>query len=100
LKLSERRICRVLGQHRSTQRRIPRGPDDEERLTADIVELAHRHGRLGYRKIAQMLRSTAARISSEYFSTTLEGSWLKFTLAICSLSGMYRRPMSEMIHPQ
>jgi hypothetical protein len=25
----------VLGQHRSTQRRV--GPDDEERLTADIV---------------------------------------------------------------
>jgi hypothetical protein len=34
--LSERRICRVLGQHRSTQRLVPRGPDDEERLTADI----------------------------------------------------------------
>ena len=40
LRLSERRVCRVLGQHRSTQRRIPTGPDDEERLTADIVELA------------------------------------------------------------
>jgi hypothetical protein len=60
LRLSERRICRVLGQHRSTQRRVPRGPDDEERLTADIVELARRHGRLGYRKIAEMLRSTDA----------------------------------------
>ena len=57
LELSERRICRVLGQHRSTQRRVPRGPDDEERLTADIVELARRHGRLGYRKVAEMLRS-------------------------------------------
>ena len=40
LKLSERRVCRVLGQHRSTQRRVPTGPDDEERLTTDIVELA------------------------------------------------------------
>jgi hypothetical protein len=27
------------------------GADDEEQLTADIVELARRHGRLGYRKI-------------------------------------------------
>jgi hypothetical protein len=35
------------------------GPDDEKRLTADIVELARRRGRLGYRKIAEMLRSTA-----------------------------------------
>jgi putative transposase len=63
--LSERRICRVLGQHRSTQRRVPRGPDDEERLTADIVELARRHGRLGYRKIAEMLRSTAGWIVND-----------------------------------
>jgi putative transposase len=65
LKLSERRICRVLGQHRSTQRRVPRGPDDEERLTADIIELARRHGRLGYRKIAEMLRSTAGWIVND-----------------------------------
>jgi hypothetical protein len=65
LKLSERRICRVLGQHRSTQRRVPTGPDDEERLTADIVELARRHRRLGYRKIAEMLRSTAGWIVND-----------------------------------
>jgi putative transposase len=65
LRLSERRICRVLGQHRSTQRRVPTGPDDEERLTADIVESARRHGRLGYRKIAEMLRSTAGWIVND-----------------------------------
>jgi putative transposase len=65
LRLSERRICQVLGQHRSTQRRVPTGPDDEERLTADIVELARRHGRLGYRKIAEMLRSTAGWIVND-----------------------------------
>jgi putative transposase len=57
--VSERRVCRVLGQHRSTQRRIPRGRDDEEQLIADIVELARRYGRYGYRKIAELLRSTA-----------------------------------------
>jgi len=55
----------VLGQHRSTQRRVPTGPDDEERLTADLVELARRHGRLGYRKIAEMLRSTAGWIVND-----------------------------------
>ena len=52
-------------QHRSTQRRVPTGPDDEERLTADIVESARRHGRLGYRKIAEMLRSTAGWIVND-----------------------------------
>jgi putative transposase len=52
-------VCRALGQHRSTQRKIPRGRDDEERLTADIIELARQYGRYGYRKIAELLRSTA-----------------------------------------
>ena len=46
----------ALGQHRSTQRKIPQGRDDEERLTADIIELARQYGRYGYRKIAELLR--------------------------------------------
>jgi len=56
LRVSERRACRALGQHRSTQRKIPRGREDEERLTADIIELARQYGRYGYRKIAELLR--------------------------------------------
>jgi len=63
--VSERRVCRVLGQHRSTQRRIPTGRDDEERLTADIVELARQYGRYGYRKIAELLRTTAGWIVND-----------------------------------
>ena len=55
----------MLGQHRSTQRRIPRGRDDEERLTADIVELVRRYGRYGYRKIAALLRSTAGWVVND-----------------------------------
>src|SRR5207248_6630663 len=35
---------------------MPRGREDEERLTADIVELARQYGRYGYRKIAELLR--------------------------------------------
>ena len=46
----------ALGQHRSTQRKIPQGRDDEEQLTADIIELARQYGRYGYRKIAELLR--------------------------------------------
>jgi putative transposase len=53
---SERRACRVLGQHRSTQRKVPRGRADEAALTADIVALASRYGRYGHRRIAAMLR--------------------------------------------
>ena len=39
-KVSERRACRVLGQHRSTQRHVPNGHADEGRLVADMIELA------------------------------------------------------------
>ncbi len=56
LSVSERRACTALGQHRSTQRKIPQGRNDEERLTADLIELARQYGRYGYRKIAELLR--------------------------------------------
>ena len=56
LNISERRACRALGQHRSTQRKAPRGQEDEEALTADLVELARQYGRYGYRKITALLR--------------------------------------------
>jgi hypothetical protein len=51
----------VLGQHRSTQRKVPRGHDDEDRLTADIVDLARQYVRYGYRRIAEFLRRAAGR---------------------------------------
>lgn len=54
--MSERLACRVLGQHRSTQRKVPRGRADEDALTADIIALASQYGRYGYRRIAAMLR--------------------------------------------
>jgi putative transposase len=56
LTISERRACRALGQHRSTQRKAPRGKADEEQLTADLIELARQYGRYGYRKITALLR--------------------------------------------
>jgi putative transposase len=55
----------VLGQHRSTQWRIPQGRDDEARLTADIIDLARQYGRYGYRKIAELLRSTAGWVVND-----------------------------------
>lgn len=54
--VSERRACLVLGQRRSTQRKIPTRPDDEAALTADIIALATQYGRYGYRRITAMLR--------------------------------------------
>src|SRR4051794_16632730 len=61
MSISERRACKALGQHRSTQRKTPRGHDDEEALTADLIELARQYGRYGYRKIAALLRDAGWR---------------------------------------
>ena len=54
---SERRACRVLGQARSTQRRKVKPREDEEALREDVVQLARRFGRYGYRMIPSMLRA-------------------------------------------
>ncbi len=72
--MSERRVCVALGQHRSTQRKTPRGGvgqgprpakqagvvhggmEDEALLTADIIALARQYGRYGYRRITALLR--------------------------------------------
>jgi transposase InsO family protein len=57
LGVSERLACRVLGQHRSTQRKEPKGRADEAALTADVVALATQYGRYGYRRITAMLQA-------------------------------------------
>jgi hypothetical protein len=75
---------------------VPTRPDDEERLTADIVELARRHGRLGYRKIAEMLRSTAGWIVND---KRVERIWrregLKVPAKHASLQPLRRSPERE-----
>ena len=62
-KVSERRACRVLGQHRSTQRHVPNGHADEDRLVADMIELARQFGRYGYRRIVALLREAGWSVS-------------------------------------
>ena len=63
LRISERRACRTLGQHRSTQRKVPCGLADEERLTEDIIELAREFGRYGYRMITGMLNNSGWHVN-------------------------------------
>ncbi|NKX28502.1 IS3 family transposase [Rhodobacteraceae bacterium R_SAG6] len=65
MKVSERRVCRVLGQHRSTQRRLPQGRADEERLVADMIELTRQYGRYGYRRVAALLRDAGWQVNDK-----------------------------------
>ena len=55
----------MLGQHRSTRRRIPRGRADEDRLVADMIELARQYGRYGYRRIAALLRDAGWQVNDK-----------------------------------
>ncbi len=65
LGIPERRACRVPGQHRSARRHVPRGRDDEDRLVADMIELARRYGRYGYRRIAALLRDAGWQVNDK-----------------------------------
>ena len=61
--VSERRVCRVLGQPRSTQRYKKRVAEDEEILTTRMVALASEYGRYGYRRITAMLRQEGWQVN-------------------------------------
>ena len=63
--ISERRACQVLRQHRSTQRKLPRGWADEGRLIADMIALARQYGRYGYRRIAVLLRDAGWQVNDK-----------------------------------
>jgi putative transposase len=63
LSLSERRVCRAVDQPRSTQRYKTKLADDEELLTARILELAGKYGRYGYRRITALLRNEGWQVN-------------------------------------
>ncbi len=57
LDVSERRVCRVVEQPRSTQRYNKRPADDETYLTKRIIDLASKYGRYGYLRETALLRN-------------------------------------------
>lgn len=61
--VSERRVCRVLEQARATQRYQPQVRNDEGRLVEQIVALATRYGRFGYRRITALLLQVGWRVN-------------------------------------
>jgi len=63
LDVSERFVCKVLDQHRSTQRKPPGAADDEAALTAAIIDWARQYGRYGYRRVTALLRAEGWRVN-------------------------------------
>jgi hypothetical protein len=67
-------ICRTLGQHRSTQRKVLCGLPDEARLTEDITALAEEFGRYGYRMITGLLNNSGWHVNHKRPSRGLQAN--------------------------
>lgn len=63
--LSERHACRIVGQHRGTQRYVPTVPADEDALTRAIVALASDYGRYGYRRVTALLQTGGWQVGKD-----------------------------------
>ena len=63
LGLSERWACRIVGQHRSTQRHQPIEPDRDRALRAELCRLSRAHPRWGYRRVHAVLREQGWEIN-------------------------------------
>lgn len=62
-KVSERRACRVISQHRSTQRYAPIVPEVELRLVVAMNKLAAAHPRWGYRRVHILLQQAGWKVN-------------------------------------
>jgi len=63
---SERRICRVLEQPRSTQRHEAPADAEDDRLRARVIALACQYGRYGYRPITVLLKAEGWRVNHKH----------------------------------
>lgn len=61
--VSQRRICRVLGQARATQRYVAVPRDGDEHLVRRLHELVQQHPRRGYRMMCGMLKLDGWRVN-------------------------------------
>jgi transposase InsO family protein len=68
----------VIRQPRATQRRQWKTPGDEESLIREIVDLASRFGRYGYRRITALLRDRGWRVNHK----RVESIWRREGLTV------------------
>jgi transposase InsO family protein len=78
LSVSERRACQVLEQVRTTQRLTPSISNEEEQLVSQIVELATKYGRYGYRRITALLKQENWKVNHK----RVERIWRKEGLKV------------------
>ena len=83
-RISERRLCGIVGQPRSSQRYVIHLRGDEEILCAEIVRLASQYGRYGYRRITVLLQNDGWHVNHYDFVSerTHDGRALKILTLI------------------
>jgi putative transposase len=63
LGVSERRACRIVGQHRSTQRHDPVVAGDDQALRRELRRISRKRPRWGYRRAHQLLLDQGWRLN-------------------------------------
>jgi transposase InsO family protein len=63
LGLSQRRACRIVGQHRSTQRHTSKDPDPDRELRSWLGDFSQKHQRWGYRRAHAVLVREGHRVN-------------------------------------
>src|SRR4029078_8903866 len=63
--LSQRHACRIVGQHRGTQRYASIVRADEDALTRAIISLASPYGRYGYRRMTTLLAEAGCEVGCD-----------------------------------
>jgi len=107
--VSQRRACRLLGQHRSTQRqkskKTKEANGEEERLTRRILELVRQHPRYGYRRVWALLRREGWRVNRKRVHRLWKAQGLKVPRKQrkkrrlgSSANGCVRRPAEHKDH--
>src|SRR5262249_13025042 len=76
---SERRVCRVIEQSRSTQRYESKARDDEPALVSRMHELVRSAPRYGYRRMWAMLRAEGWRVNRKGVFRRLRREGFKVT---------------------
>ncbi|CAO4185089.1 hypothetical protein CFFPNG_04540 [Methylorubrum aminovorans] len=74
--LSERHACRIVGQHRGTQRYVLSVPADEDALTRAIIALASEYGRYGYRRVTALLQAAGWQVGKDRVQRIWHGEGL------------------------
>ena len=75
LGVSDSRACCTPGQHRSTQRKIPCGLPNEERLTGNITALTREYAHYVYRMIAGILTNSGWHVNHKRVERIWRDTW-------------------------